>query len=686
MKITKRIISFLTVALLIAATLPTSVFAAQANTPKEEVVYVNLNSDGSVKEIYVVNIFELDKDGKVIDYGEYESLRNMTATDEIGYSGNKITVDAKAGKLYYEGKLKTNVIPWNISIRYYMNGSEYTAKDIAGKSGDLKITVQITKNEECEGNFFEGYALQTSLSLNTEKCTDIKTENATIANVGKNKQLTYTVLPGKGADIEITAKVVDFQMGGISLNGVRLKLNIEIGDDKIDSVISQVIGSIGNLDGDSIMQLVTGAEQLHDATTTLKDNVGALHAGVGSLANGMGTLNSGLATLDGKTKELMDGAYSVFKALCQVAQNSLNQSLSENGMATVTITPENYEKVVSDVLKKLDKNNVYDIAYKKALQTVTEQVESRANELYAGYIETIADSVYETYIRSQADSIYKTFVTQELTRQLVANGFSEEYVKSYLLTDSGRTSINYTVNKLTAEQKEQILIGALATLTDDQKSQIRAGAVASLTADQKNQIKQGYIEQTMKSEEVTNQINSAVSSAVSSAVKGVTELKGQLDNYSLFYEGLKSYTDGVGAAASGAATIKINMDTLYANVGKLNTGVSDLNDATGKLNEGVSGIVGGNAGEESGEESKEDVSASIKDTVKEQIDNIIGSVSGGNTEIGSFVSSENENINAVQFVIKAEGVNLPPPAVNSPAAEVKLTFWQKLLRLFGLYK
>lgn len=685
MKMTKRIISFLIVALLVAAALPVSSFAAQANTPKEEVVYVNLNADGSVKEIYVVNIFELDADGKVIDYGEYESLRNMTATDEIGYSGNKITVDAKAGKLYYEGKLKSNVIPWNISIRYYMDGTEYSAKDIAGKSGNLKITLTITKNEECEGNFFEGYALQTSLSLDTEKCTDIKTEDATVANVGKNKQLTYTILPGKGADIEITAKVKDFRMGGISLNGVRLKLNIEIGDDKIDSVISQVIGSIGNLDGDAIMQLVTGAEQLHDATTALKDNVGDLHTGVGSLTSGMGTLNSGLAVLDGKTKELMDGAYSVFKALCQVAQTTLNQSLSENGMATVTLTPENYQKVVADVLKKLDKDDVYDIAYKKALQQVTAQVEARANELYAGYIESIADSVYETYIRSQADSIYKTFVVQEITRQLVANGFSQEQVDNYMLTDSGKTVVDYTIKNLTADQKEQILIGALATLTDDQKAQIRVGAVASLTNDQKKQIKQGYIDQTMKSEEITKQINAAVSSAVSSAVAGITELKGQLDNYSLFYDGLKSYTDGVGTAADGAATIKINMDTLYANVGKLNDGVGELNDATGKLNEGVSGIVGGNTDEGTGEEKDEDVSESIKDTVKEQIDNIIGSISGGNMEIGSFVSEENENVNAVQFVIKAEGVNIAPPPANSPTAEVKLTFWQKLLRLFGLY-
>ena len=683
MKITRKIISFLLAALLAAAALNVSVFAAESNTPKEEVVYVNLNADGSVKEIYVVNIFELDSDGKVVDYGEYESLRNMTATDEIGYSGGKITVDTKVGKLYYEGKLKSNVIPWNISIRYYMDGTEYTAKEIAGKSGDLKITLTITKNEECEGNFFEGYALQTSLSLDTEKCTDIKTENATVANVGKNKQLTYTVLPGKGADIEITAKVKDFSMGGISINGIRLKLNIAIDDDKIDSMISQVIGSIGNLDSDSILQLVTGAEQLHDATTTLKDNVGALHTGVGSLTTGTGTLTDGLATLDGKSQELVDGAYSVFKALCSIAQNSLNQSLSESGMASVTVTPENYQKVIADVLKKLDKNSVYDIAYKKALEQVTAQVEARANELYAGYIESIADSVYETYIGSQADSIYKTFVVQEITRQLVSKGFSQEQVDNYMLTDSGKTVIEYTLKNLTADQKEQIIVGALATLTNEQKAQIRSGAVASLTEDQKNQIKQGYIDQTMKSEEITKQINAAVSSAVSSAVAGITELKGQLDNYSLFYDGLKSYTDGVGTAADGAATIKINMDTLYANVGKLNNGVGDLNDATGKLNEGVSGIVGGK--EDDGSEEEKDTSASLKDTVKEQVDSIVDSISGGDIEINSFVSEENENVKAVQFVIKAEGVNIAPPASSSPAEQEKLTFWQKLLRLFGLY-
>ena len=59
MKHIKRIIATLLAALLMVSIMPLSAFAEEENTPKEEVVYINLNADGSVKEINVVNIFDL---------------------------------------------------------------------------------------------------------------------------------------------------------------------------------------------------------------------------------------------------------------------------------------------------------------------------------------------------------------------------------------------------------------------------------------------------------------------------------------------------------------------------------------------------------------------------------------------------------------------------------------------------
>ena len=63
---------------------PMTAFAAEEeNTPKQEVVYVNLNHDGSVSDIYVVNIFDLDQKGQIVDYGSYTALRDMTSARSL---------------------------------------------------------------------------------------------------------------------------------------------------------------------------------------------------------------------------------------------------------------------------------------------------------------------------------------------------------------------------------------------------------------------------------------------------------------------------------------------------------------------------------------------------------------------------------------------------------------------------
>jgi len=126
--------------LLIFSALPVRAFAEEP-LAKEEVVYVNLNADGSVKEVNVVNIFHLETAGTITDYGAYEALRNMTSTAPVNYVGDTVTIAAEAGKLYYEGKLSGGVIPWNIGIRYYLDGKEYSAAEVAGKSGALKIAL-----------------------------------------------------------------------------------------------------------------------------------------------------------------------------------------------------------------------------------------------------------------------------------------------------------------------------------------------------------------------------------------------------------------------------------------------------------------------------------------------------------------------------------------------------------------
>lgn len=378
MKHIKKMIAAMLATLLVICALPCSALAATENTPKEEVVYINLNTDGSVKEIVVVNIFDLDAEGQIIDYGKYESLQNMTTTDKIHYENDIVTIGTGAGRLYYEGKLSSNVMPWNISLRYFLDGKEYSGSEIAGKSGNLRISMEITENPNHTGNFFEGYALQASLTLDTSKCRNITAEGATVANVGGNKQLTYTILPNKGSEVEITAQVTDFEMDPIAINGVKLNLSIEIDDSKLKEKIDEITNAVGEVDNGA-EDLNDGAKELYDGTTKLKEKGSELQNGVAALSKGTSELASGLDTLTTNNQSLVNGAYAGFRGLCITSETILNARLSEYGLKTVSLTPETYSQVLGDLLSMF--------GYKEASTQSEVQTASILDEAIASLVE-----------------------------------------------------------------------------------------------------------------------------------------------------------------------------------------------------------------------------------------------------------------------------------------------------------
>lgn len=308
----KRLISciaiLLVIILLLSLTVPA--FAAESSSPKEEVVYINLKDDGTVDNTYVVNIFEKPLEGNILDYGSYSQLRNLTTTEEIKQEGDRVSLHTQAEKLYYQGSLQNAKMPWNISIKYYLDGKEYTAKDIAGKSGLLQIRMSIRQNPLANKSFFQHYSLQTILTLDTEKSRDILAEGATMANVGKKKQLTYTLLPGDEKDLLVQAKVVDFEMEGIQINGVSLNLDVNIPDTREMT--------------DRVQSLQAGIGQLDTGAQDLQQGVLLLNEGAQKLKEGARSLKTGLAELQAKTPELTQGSAQIKTSIDQI-RDALDQ-------------------------------------------------------------------------------------------------------------------------------------------------------------------------------------------------------------------------------------------------------------------------------------------------------------------------------------------------------------------------
>lgn len=343
MKFLQKVAAAVLSALLLAA-LTVPALADTAPSEKEEVIYVLTDASGRVTDIEAVNIFA---GGDITDYGDYSAVKMLNTNGPITQEGDKITISSSAARVYYQGTMKSTVIPWEISIRYFLDGREYSAQDIAGESGALEIRFTVSKNESCAGSFYEDYALQASFTLDTDRCKSIVSNGATVANVGSDKQLTYTILPGRGIDTTITAEVTDFEMGAVAINGVRLNLDVDVDDAELMDKVDELISAIGDLD-DGAWELRDGTEELYDAAKTLNSKAGDLHYGAGKAAEGAGELYTGLSALAAKNSELTAAAYATYTQLCSAAAATVNAQLKANGMEmTVELTPETYGEVLT---------------------------------------------------------------------------------------------------------------------------------------------------------------------------------------------------------------------------------------------------------------------------------------------------------------------------------------------------
>lgn len=284
-------------------------YAAEISAEKDENVYATLGNDGSVSGVYVVNEFSSGEAGEFSDYGNYTSLQNLTDESELVVESGHITGTMPKGKFYYQGNLESEDLPWNISIQYFLDGEELDGEELAGKSGNLKIRITTSQNPAVDETFFENYLLQATVALNTDKCSDIQAEGATAGNVGVNRQLLYTILPGEEKEIEITAVVQDFEMDAMTFQGVPLSLGISenmLDDIDFGSQTEELTDAVGQLD-DGVGELLEGMEAAADGGSQLAKGITALASGTGQLQAGSQSLPQGTAALLGGVKELQSG-------------------------------------------------------------------------------------------------------------------------------------------------------------------------------------------------------------------------------------------------------------------------------------------------------------------------------------------------------------------------------------------
>lgn len=632
------------------------VAAAENTSSKEEVVYIMTQADGSTDNINVVNIF---KGGDITDYGNYSSVKMLTTTDTINQTEDKITFSSSAEKVYYQGTLEDTEIPWNISIRYFLDNKEYTAEEIAGMSGSLEIKISITENSGCKGSYFDDYALQATFLLDTNLCSNIKSAGATTANVGSDKQLLYTILPGKGLETSIYADVENFEMDSVSINGIKLNLNIEIDDEELMEKVEELMEATKKLDD--------GATQLYDGTETLKAGGSSLDTGISSLKSGVSELDSGITTLQNGMKSMQAGLDTL---------NSQSSTLTE-GSEQIKTTLETIQTNLSAVSISADQL--------QELTSASGKIKDGINNLSDG-IATLQNNLgYAQYKAAMSQNGLDIDSLKGNNQQAITNCSDQiESLKQTIAALESQDGYESQVAQLQAQISNleniiQLLNANNAAIggTESYLNNVSSGVEDLYTG--VTSLKNEYDKFDTAISELSNSLSDMVTK-MSALTSGINQL---VSSYEEFDTGLNSYTNGVATVVSGYNQMIHGISSLASGSKELLTGTDKLSSGSSELYDGIISLCDG-AKELNAGTSELNTETSKMDTeIQDKIDEILSSIEGEETETKSFVSEKNTNVDNVQFVIKTAAIEKEEIKVEEKEQTESKTLWQKFTQLFG---
>lgn len=545
MKNNKKIVmSLLTLSLITGTLCLSPIRALEDATEKEEVVYINLNEDGSMQQCYVVNIM-YPEDNMIVDYGNYSSIKNLTTQDQLDYSQGKIRGKTSENELYYEGYLDNVEIPWNIDISYYLNGKKISSEDVAGSTGQLKIKMNISENKKCQKEFFNSYALQANVTLDTNLCRHIVADGATIANVGSDKQLTYTILPGKSKNIEISADVTDFRMNSITINGVKLNLGIDtdsIQSDKLDQQIQEIQNAV---------------KELNEGSKSLDNGAFKLNKGATDLQVGMTKIQKGLKELESQNSSLTKGSSEVKTALTTISQSLAGVNMSTNDLTTLSQSSSAISQGINNLVLGLeamnDVINTYEQGVGGSISTVQKNTDNMVNAL---------------------EQIIQNPQLEEQTKQTYQN------IISLLKAGSG---------------SEKVLKGLQAQLSDN--GQVMGGAKTLQT---QYQLFDNEIQKLVQSLESLSLNMTLLKGGVNTLLENYSQLDSGINDYT---QGVSQIVEGYAQVYNGSLSLVDGTHSLYSGTQSMVKGTNGFHNETihmdQKVNDSIEDMINNLTGSDS---------------------------------------------------------------------------------------
>ena len=283
-----------------------------------------------------------------------------------------------------------------MKVTYFLDDKQISAKDLAGKSGKVRIRYDYTNNQTETVNIagknetiYVPFAMMTGLVLDNDNFQNIKVTNGKVVNEGENTIVSGIAFPGLKSDlnlssdlgidipeyVEVTADVKSFELD----NTVTIASNSLFDDIKTDKLDQQKINEGLDKLTDGMSKLLDGSSQLYDGLSQLLEKSNTLVTGIETLAKGAESLKAGAVTADNGVAELQAGLKQVDDGLGQLEGNSanlnagldtimsgifeaytaqINSSYSALGVSIPTLNKDNYVTIINGAIA--DANAIQD--------------------------------------------------------------------------------------------------------------------------------------------------------------------------------------------------------------------------------------------------------------------------------------------------------------------------------------
>lgn len=269
---------------------------------RDESVYVDMDADGNITSVVSsVYLGNPSKEDSLTDYTTLTNIKNIAGLDSPTVEGQAVTFKADGEDVIYQGNGEGDALPFSISIAYTLDGKRVQAAELAGQSGHLGITIQVT-NLEMRTVTVDEEAVDLYVPF-TVIC--MYTFDETFSNVTTSGKLTNQA--GANTVMGVLMPGLRESLDDLDNESIQDTLTIETDVRNLSLPEATIIGAVGLVDEsdlsgiDDVQELMDGLDEMEDATRKLRD-------GAKELRDGSQEYTDGTVEFADGARELADGA------------------------------------------------------------------------------------------------------------------------------------------------------------------------------------------------------------------------------------------------------------------------------------------------------------------------------------------------------------------------------------------